>query len=118
MIRAFIRENFAGMSLAIALIEEGEGLPRRILRVVEGGSNTVYRWEDLSDRAGPEIAPTFELNDSEARAVLEALARHYNGAEDVRALRRDYDHERKRVDQLTATLGIIANTLASGEKVA
>lgn len=113
MIRAFIREDFAGMSLAIALIQESEGLPRRILRIVEGGSNTVYQWEDLPDRPEPDIAPTFQLGDSEARAVLESLTRHYNGADDVRALRRDYDHERKRVDQLTATLGIIASDLAN-----
>lgn len=113
MIRAFIREDLLGMSLGIALIQESDGLPRRILRIVEGGTDTVYRWEDLPDPPTPDIvAPTFQLGDSEARALLEALARHYAGAADVRALRRDYDAERKRVDLLTSALAGISSTLA------
>lgn len=119
MIRAFIREDLLGMSLGIALIQESDGHPRRILRIVEGGTDTVYRWEDLPDPPTPDIvAPTLQLGDSEARALLEALARHYAGADDVRALRRDYDHERTRVDGLTSTLATIALALASGEKAA
>lgn len=36
-----------------------------------------------------------------ARALLDALARHFGGTGDTRQLRKDYDHERSRVDKLT-----------------
>jgi hypothetical protein len=39
--------------------------------------------------------------------------RHYGGAEDTRALRRDYDAERERVDALTAALVDVTRRLAS-----
>ena len=55
-----------------------------------------------------EVKPTFTLTDGEARALLEALTRHYHGSEDTRALRRDYDDERKRVDRLADALVVIA----------
>jgi hypothetical protein len=44
------------------------------------------------------------LDDDAARALLSALLRHYDGGEDTRTLRRDYDAERKRVDQFIAHL--------------
>lgn len=47
------------------------------------------------------------LDPDEARALYEALAEHYgHTANDVRQLRKDYDHERRRVDLfLKHTLG-------------
>ena len=44
------------------------------------------------------------LSDDDARALLTALVRHYEGGEDNRSLRRDYDAERKRVDTFIAHL--------------
>jgi hypothetical protein len=44
------------------------------------------------------------LTDDMARALLTALIRHYDGGEDARSLRRDYDAERKRVDVFIAHL--------------
>jgi uncharacterized small protein (DUF1192 family) len=38
----------------------------------------------------------------------------YQGAEDTRALRRDYDNERKRVDELTQVIADVTRTLAHG----
>lgn len=113
MIRAYIGEDIIGRSLAISLVEENEGsYPSSILRISEPSSdNATYRWEPIGD-PGTEIAPTLRLRDVDARALLEALVRHYNGAEDTRALRRDYDAERKRVDQLVATLGTVVTGLA------
>ncbi|TDD97627.1 hypothetical protein [Actinomadura rubrisoli] len=109
MIRAFIREDLPGMFLEIALIQVSDDMPRRILRIDEAGANTTYRWEDLPDRP-TNVAPTLQLGDSEARALLEALGRHYSGGSDVRALRADLDYERKRVDELIALMGaVIAN---------
>lgn len=114
MIRAFIREDFIGRSIVVALIQEGDGghNPARILRIVEGGNDTVYRWEDLPDPPVLDTPPSFQLGDAEARALLEALTRHYHGAEDTSALRKDYDAERKRVDDLTTSLTSISSALA------
>lgn len=103
MIRAYIREDLPGMYLEIALIQVSDDMPRRILRPVDG-SGGVHRWEDLPAQPPRDLAPTFQIGDSEARALLEALARHYGGADDTRTLRRDYDAECARVDTLTAAL--------------
>jgi hypothetical protein len=115
MIRAYIREDLPGMFLEIALIQLADDVPRRILRVVDGSAG-VYRWEDLPDEPTRDLAPTLQLGDSEARALLEALARHYGGADDVRALRRDYDAERKRDDTLTSALTGVTLALSSADK--
>jgi len=49
------------------------------------------------------------LNEEEARALYEALADYFGGTgHDTRALRRDYDDERKRVDRLTDAVVRIA----------
>ncbi|MCW2915521.1 MAG: hypothetical protein JWN52_3589 [Actinomycetia bacterium] len=106
MIRAYLREDRLGLSMAISFVmEPTDGTsPARILRFGQG-------WEDLP----PDMAmvePTLTLHDGEARALLDALANHYGGAEDTRALRRDYDAERRRVDDLTASLAAIAQSLS------
>lgn len=46
-----------------------------------------------------EVKPTIRLPDDIARALLDALAQHYGGTSEAITLRRDYDHERGRVDQ-------------------
>ncbi|MEV4672721.1 hypothetical protein AB0K34_13785 [Actinomadura sp. NPDC049382] len=106
MIRAYIREDLPGMFLEIALIQVADDVSRRILRVVDGSAG-VYRWEDLPDEPPRDLAPTLQLGDSEARALLEALARHYGGASDTRTLRADLDYERRRVDELIAVMGAV-----------
>lgn len=50
-----------------------------------------------------KIEPLVLTHDA-ARALLTSLLRHYDGGEDTRSLRRDYDAERKRVDQFIAHL--------------
>lgn len=114
MIRAYVREDFLGMSLAVTLIREGDGglNPPTILRLPEG-ENRFARWENLPEQPGTDIAPTLRLGEDEARALLDVLARHFGGAEDTRALRRDYDAERTRVDQLTASLIGVTHALAN-----
>lgn len=113
MIRAFIREDLPTLSLAVSLVEQRDGeRPTRILRILKGGDDTTYQWADVPDSPRQPVEPTLRIGDSEARALLEALARHYGGAEDTRALRRDYDAERSRVDQLTASLIGVAHALA------
>lgn len=115
MIRAYIQEQFASDSVDIAIIQSDAAgspdTPKRILRLASDESRFPF-WEPLPEDAR-NVEPTLRLNNEAALALLDALTRHYQGAEDTRALRRDYDAERKRVDQLTATLGTIASSLAS-----
>lgn len=114
MIRAYVSEDFPGMTIALSLVQQDDGQgPTRILRIVEAGDNPVIRWEDVPDPPIQQIIPpTIRFGDREARAILEALSNHYGGAEDTRALRRDYDAERKRVDNLTESLASIAQSLS------
>ena len=65
------------------------------LRLPDGDWTRPSEGADL----GADPGPTFHLRDEEARALLEALIRHYQGAEDTRSLRKDYDAERARVDK-------------------
>lgn len=114
MIRAYIREDLPGMYLSVSIVKHYEGRARHILRIEDPGSQTVARWEELPDPPAGVVEPTLQLGDDEARALLEALTSHYSGVEDTRALRRDYDAERKRVDDLTSALANLAQNLAAG----
>lgn len=55
-----------------------------------------------------EIPPKLLLDESLARALLDALTKHFHGASDVRQLRKDYDAERARVDVLMSAMMHIA----------
>jgi hypothetical protein len=48
------------------------------------------------------------LTEDRARALLTALIRYYDGGEDTRSLRKDYDAERIRVDRLLNVVSDIA----------
>jgi hypothetical protein len=110
MIRAYISEDFPADAVKIAVVRQPEdGRPEAILRVIDNSPR--LRWEAIGPD-NPAIEPTMMLHDDEARALLESLTRHFQGAEDTRALRRDYDNERARVDGLTAALIDVAQTLA------
>lgn len=45
-------------------------------------------------------APLIFIPGDVARVLLDALTAHYGGTGDTRALRQDYDGERKRVDRM------------------
>lgn len=77
---------------------------RRLLLRINGDEYFSQSWVELSGQ-GEVVDPTFELHDASARALLDALTRHFHGAEDTRALRRDYDDERRRVDGLIKIVG-------------
>lgn len=114
MIQAYITEGPFGDSLRIYIIDRQEYGARRLLRTVEDG--TAMRWDELEpDNAAvvdAEPAPTFQLPYDSGRALLESLMRYYNGAEDTRQLRKDYEAERKRVDMLANSLVDIARASA------
>lgn len=112
MIEVRLREQYVSDFLEVFVIRQ-DGGQRFILH--QGDSMTTT-WDELpapgAAIADPMIEPTFRLPFDSGRALLEALVRHYNGAEDTRALRRDYDAERKRVDEQNKTIGDIARMLA------
>lgn len=91
MIRVHLNEPISGLGVQIFIINQVEDQPRRILRYHGDGA---YSWEALPEGEAPE--PTFTVPGDAGRALLDALARHYDGAEDTRTLRRDYEHERRR----------------------
>jgi hypothetical protein len=110
MIRAYVHDSYpvGGFSVAVSIVmlpDEGI-LDRRphLLRLKEGENGRLWSdWEEMAPD-GLISEPTMTLDDGSARALLDALSRHYEGAEDTRALRRDYDAERKRVDTLIGHL--------------
>lgn len=112
-IRAHIAEGpFGGDTLKVFIVDHQPDAPRRLL-VLDG---EIYRWVELNPTTATindPVDPTYELPWDVGRALLDALTQHYRGAEDTRALRRDYDAERKRVDDLTKTIGDVARTLSA-----
>lgn len=119
MIRAYINDHLAGYNLEVSVVmhppEGSFDVRPRILRLGSGDGTVTQGWEEIPDPYGP-IEPTFTLGQDEARAVLDALTAHYHGADDTRALRRDYDHERSRVDRLISTVSTIAAAAAEGNR--
>jgi hypothetical protein len=116
MIRAYVHETMSfGYDVAISILNEqsgdDNGRPyRRVLHLRDDGAR---EWAEL-DYNSP-LAPTFTLHHDEAAAVLAALTNHYQGADDQRALRKDYTDERARVDKLTdAVIDIARSTATNG----
>jgi hypothetical protein len=67
------------------------------------GEGGWIRWEPFDPQnmlAGTDTGLTFRLQDEAARALLDALLRHYQGASDMHTVRSDLLHERGRVDNL------------------
>lgn len=117
MIRAYVYDSYpmGGFSVGISLVMlPPEGSPDvrpRVLRLGASGNASTSAWDEVP----PDLLlgdPTMTLDGEAARALLDGLTRHFQGAEDTRALRRDYDAERKRVDDLTGHLAAIARTLS------
>lgn len=90
------------------------GISLAVVRENPNGS-VVALWEDNPPRVatlpGERVEPTpgysewLSLQEDEARAIYEALADYFGHAgHDTRALRKDYDAERGRVDKLIAHL--------------
>jgi hypothetical protein len=107
MIRAYITEDLLGSATRISLVREPADAqnPAHILRLHNDGLSPSCRWESIEP--GTDTQPTLTIHQDTARALLDALTRHFH------ALRRDYDVERERVDLLTGALIDVAQTLAS-----
>jgi hypothetical protein len=111
VIKAYVSDRRMTYALDVFLIDERDG-SRRIFHT----DGETHRWVELPPEGDPVderlLKPTLVLPYDSGRALLEALTRHYNGAEDTRQLRKDYDAERKRVDDLTSALVSIARASA------
>lgn len=111
-IRAHISETRLLYGIDITIADHRSDVIR-ILHLTDDGG---MRWDEISrTEAAPAevIEPTVRLPQEAGRALLDALMHHYQGAEDTRQIRRDYDAERKRVDEQAKVIGDIARTLAA-----
>jgi hypothetical protein len=124
VIHALISDEQMGLGVRIAIVNmpaDGEPGPAEVMHLVPFGDTITDRWDQVQN--GAVIEPTLILPESAARALLTSLGRHFDGAEDMRALRRDYDAERQRVDRLTGALiqlaaGLLADPAPHVETVA
>jgi hypothetical protein len=117
-IKVRIGDNFFQDGIDIFLLRE-DMAGRYMLRLNEEGFIT---WETI-EQDGVVHRPTMTLPGDLARALLDALMRHYQGASDMHTVRQDLLHERRRVDkmldailsnqgELSANLGVTAINLA------
>ena len=88
-----------------------DGVKIAVLLNADAGVRTYVRWPEpiVASRVEPDEAEPEDawlpLPTDAARALYEALADHFgHSGHDTRALRRDYDAERGRVDKLIAHL--------------
>ncbi len=105
MFEVHVSDDFMVDGVAIYISEKFGSIDRRILRIGENGSQT---WGEI-DPNGAACGPTIMLNGEAARALLDALLRHYQGASDMHTVRSDMLHERGRVDKLLGTISEIAS---------
>lgn len=107
MFKARIADHFAADGCAIWLYTEWEKGQRNIMHFGADG----VEWQDAAVTS-TEVKPTMLLPDDAARALLDALLRHYQGASDMHTARADLVHERGRVDKLTDAVIRIAGGAA------
>jgi hypothetical protein len=111
LINVHIREQLVSEALDVFVVRQCDS--ERYLLHTENSS--VFRWDEVPTGAAVSdviLEPTFVLPFDSGRVLLEALTRHYQGAEDTRQLRKDYDAERKRSDGLINALVDIARASA------
>ena len=100
--RVRIASDFIGMRLAVYIADDFGDSYR--YHQPDGTVLTVPK--DVIPPA--DLEPTLTLQEEHARALLDQLVTYFNGGENTRTLRRDYDAERARVDRLIEHLvGVI-----------
>jgi hypothetical protein len=121
VIRAYVHEAFVTSpdTVAISLIREIDepGYHERHILHLHGGEDGrfVSRSWDLFEPGGLDpVAPTLTLGREEAHVLANALISHFQGVDDQRLLRRDYDAERKRVDGLIDVLAEVVRGSSRG----
>lgn len=96
--KAYVKDDWQRDGIKIAVIRE-RGPHRELLTWTLGEVRVL---EERS-YANPEddSESYMHIQEDDARALYEALAEHFGHAgHDIRALRKDYDAERKRVDKM------------------
>lgn len=90
------------VAISIVRYSSDEGSrPAHILRLSGGAEGVLpfQNWEEIDDHASTR--PTLKLPYPEALALSEALSELFHGTGEYRALRKDYEAERRRVGTLT-----------------
>ncbi|WP_042400070.1 hypothetical protein [Streptacidiphilus carbonis] len=106
MINVHVTDGPFGDGVRVFILNEGPG-GRYLHR--PGGQPSM---QEITEGSA-DVEPSITLGGEEARALLDSLMRYYHGAEDSRALRRDYEAERKRVDTQADVIADIARSLAA-----
>jgi hypothetical protein len=87
MIRALVTDDPDGQGVRLSVVHQLDDAtrPHEILRII-GDENGIhhFRWQELTLDA--MIEPTLQIPPEMARALYEALARHFQGTGDTRAL--------------------------------
>lgn len=114
MIRAYVTVTPMAYNLAVSIVrhwEDGTGQAQVLHITAREDGSTYTSWNLV--QPGDTVAPTMHLAMDEAQALLAALHSHFQGVDDQRALRADYDAERRRVDRLTDAVIEIATGRAA-----
>jgi hypothetical protein len=108
-LRAYIHEPFSNLSgLQVVIANQVTEQLTLVMRIEDG--NTF--WDEYDTTTGEAPKPTFVFAHETGRLLLDALTRHYQGAEDTRQLRHDYERERTRGDAQAKALAEVAVLLA------
>ena len=96
--KGYVKDDWERDGVAVAILRE-RGSRRKLLTWSAGEVRVLD--DDGRSRPEDDSESFLHIQEDDARALYEALADHFGHAgHDIRALRRDYDSERKRVDGL------------------
>jgi hypothetical protein len=95
--KAYVKDDWMHDGVAVAILRERHGR-RELLTWSPGEIQTL---DESGTYADPDPSSYLHIQEDDARALYEALADHFGHAgHDIRALRKDYESERGRVDRL------------------
>lgn len=108
--KGYVKDDWQMGGVALAVLRDRPSGARELLTWVAGEVKVLDREGSASDPA-ERWDSWLRIPEEDARALYEALGEHFGHAgHDIRALRKDYDAERGRVDRL---IGHITGTHAS-----
>jgi hypothetical protein len=99
--RALARFNPATLKLSVVIGRPGGDDGVQYVAGLPANASSSIEHRDFNDHTPP---PEIHMDESVAKALLEALAEHFGGTGDTRTLRKDYEAERARVDRLVGHL--------------
>lgn len=103
MYQIHIADDFYADGISLYITQKLDGGRRAVMHV--GSVNSYGEWTEIDPVvSSSDVTPTIRLNGEAALALLEALARHYQGLPDLHQVRADLLEERKRTDKLINAL--------------